>query len=1072
MFFPEIRVLVQHRFLSTFPLFLLFCLSLFAQSERVIYAGANASCWETQLPRDMVSVDFDYEELRYDAEAHALDWRYCRHAADDLTQNLVRYAPIGFVPAQRFEVEMRNLSPVPVTVNCGVRFHGEGGVGWLNDSLRVYDPLRELPNDGEWHTLVFNCVVRGPLVQKGFPKPFLDIRTNGFPANTPMHFQIRKVVACDPEPVQGVLEPAFSLPAELEAGEPLRFPEQRARFAGTHPADPRAWLEIAPTDGIGMPLRIPFTYIRVEGDTWILGAETLPISKYLFDKEYIISIHCGEAVPQGGEQRVRIQGHATTELSRVEVKEHLGAPILHINGEPYTGMMRATYAPGFLGAKAFYESGLRILGFCSNANEQGYFLSRTVAVSPGEMDFAEFDERAQEMLAVAPDAYLIPRIYLSAPEWWLREHPEAIVVEETANGVRRPFFYDGGRPCPSWFSQEWRDYTSDCLAKLVEHIAQSPYADRVLGFVLASGSTEEWDSWSGQPHRWVDYSEAARDSFRAWLKTKYHTDDALQTAWHDETATLDAVELPTFAERADAVPSGAELRSMEDAKDLLCTDYYLWTAEATADCIAQFCHAVKTASENHLVCGPFYGYSLELQNDPRLLNSGHLGIWKLLDNPDVDFLCGPADYRYRHTGHGGDFPKGTEPKLDLPEELSNTVVNPWYVYHAGTPMTLGPQHSLKLHNKFWFTEMDYRTSDTPCELDYCGRPADLQGDLDQQEKVAVHTLCTGSMQWWFDVGYVRFDNPQVLACIKNIMRAIEEGIRSYDRTSEAEIAVIVDERSFAHLRPNSSLSLWMCSIQSPLLERLGNTVEYYLAEDLENLPERIRMVFVTTSFAPTEAHAAALRKLRKDGRVFVYMFGPGLYPFREGLSSAQSMQEFTGMPLAVDFKPALCRAVIDAPDGKWLPTSLRGRKLIADWHHITRNPKEVPTVNPFVYAKSAQPHTRILAHYGDGRGALAIYDGGDWTGIWSGVDELPRELLLAACKKAGVHRYCEDPVLVWAAKGMVGVCVEQGGDYTIRLKHPAKVHDALTNETFATDENGVFTASFRNNQTRLFFLLP
>ncbi|MBP5300729.1 MAG: hypothetical protein J6Y80_04925, partial [Victivallales bacterium] len=205
------------------PIFIksLLCLGLvtsllFAQ-EVVIYDGAGVSCWDTQLPRDMVSVDFDYEELRYDADGHAMDWRYCRHAADDLQQNLVRYAPIGFAPAQQFVVEMRNLSPVPVTVNCGVRFHGEGGVGWLNDSLRVYDPLHELPNDGEWHTLVFNCVQRGPLVQKGFPKPFLDIRTNGFPAKTPMHFQIRKVVARDPEAVQGVLEPALSLPATMEA---------------------------------------------------------------------------------------------------------------------------------------------------------------------------------------------------------------------------------------------------------------------------------------------------------------------------------------------------------------------------------------------------------------------------------------------------------------------------------------------------------------------------------------------------------------------------------------------------------------------------------------------------------------------------------------------------------------------------------------------------------------------------------------------------------------------------------------------------------------------------------------
>ena len=80
--------------------------------------------------------------------------------------------------------------------------------------------------------------------------------------------------------------------------------------------------------------------------------------------------------------------------------------------------------------------------------------------------------------------------------------------------------------------------------------------------------------------------------------------------------------------------------------------------------------------------------------------------------------------------------------------------------------------------------------------------------------------------------------------------------------------------------------------------------------------------------------------------------------------------------------------------------------------------------------------------------------------------------VLASCAKAGVHRYCDEPALVWATRGMVGVCVEQGGDYTIRLKHPARVRDALTDERFATDEAGVFTAPFRNNQTRLFLLEP
>ncbi len=1044
--------------------------------ENVIYDGSSASGWTCQYPLDMVSQDFDYEELSYDVENHALDWRYRRHANDSLSQELVRYTPCDFSPASQFVVEMRNLGETSAHVFCGVRFYGEAGVGWNDDSLRVYDPAHELPNDGEWHTFVFTCVQRGPLTQVGFPKPYLDIRTNDFPVNTSMHFQIRKVTARTPESFQATLETALELPATLVAGEPLRFPSLRVRFAGEQPADPRAWLEVVPVEGAATPIRIPFADIAVENDTWVLGATELPLTKYLFDGEYRLALHCGEAVPQGGEWRRAIRGRrpAEVDLCHAEVKDYRGAPILHIDGAPYTGMMRATYAPGFLGAKAFYESGVRILGFCSNANEQGFFLSRSVAVAPGEFDYAEFDTRAQEMLTVAPEAYLIPRIYLNAPEWWLREHPDAVVVEERLDGTRRPFYYDGARPCPSWFSREWQEFTAECLAKLVEHIRQSPYADRVLGFVLASGSTEEWDSWSGVDSRWVDYSPAARDSFRSWLTAKYQTDEALQNAWHDPNATLATVELPSRPERAETVPAGADLRSATDPTDLRCADYYRWTAEGTADCIARLAHAVKAASDNRLVTGPFYGYTLELNNSPRLHNSGHLAVWKLLANPDVDFLCSPADYRYRHGGNGGDFPKGTEPDLGLAPAMASTE-NPWYVYRAGTPMAMGEHASLRLHNKFWFIEMDYRTSATAqpawwedAPADYCGRSRDVQGDCDQQEKVAVHTLCTGMTQWWFDVGYVRFSHPRVMECIRNIMRVMEEGIRDYDRTSAAEIAMIVDEHSFTLARVGGAITLETTSIHSPLIERLGNTVEYYLPEDLDQLPERIRVIFVTTSFAPTEKQAAALKRLRKDGRVIVYLCAQGVYPYRDGMTPAQSMQEFTGMPLAVDFQPALCRAVIDAPDGKWLPKSLQGAKLLRNWHDTGRDPKVIPTMNPFVYAKSAQPDMRILAHYGDGRGALAVYDGGDWTGLWAGVPELPRELLVAALEQAGVHRYCEEPALVWATQEMLGVSVEQGGEYTLRLKTPAKVRDALTGESFTTDEDGRFTAPFRHNQTRIF----
>ena len=229
--------------------------------------------------------------------------------------------------------------------------------------------------------------------------------------------------------------------------------------------------------------------------------------------------------------------------------------------------------------------------------------------------------------------------------------------------------------------------------------------------------------WGGNEGKWVDFSPVNVARFRQWLQAKYHTADALRSAWADPAVTFESATVPARRERE--ATKLATLRDPQSERRVI--DFYDYNAHLVADTIASFAKVVKESTRRKNLVGVFYGYVLQLCADHRQQNAGHTALQEVWNCPDVDFVTSPTSYAFRTPGTG---------------------------YSHFMSLT----DSVKLHGKLWFDENDVRTSISGGKPGEWGRPSDVAGDIIQQDKEVANCIAHGAAQWWFDVGSNRYDN--------------------------------------------------------------------------------------------------------------------------------------------------------------------------------------------------------------------------------------------------------------------------------------------------------------------------
>ncbi len=663
-------------------------------------------------------------------------------------------------------------------------------------------------------------------------------------------------------------------------------------------------------------------------------------------------------------------------------------------------------------------------------------------IGPNKFDYSEFDEQAKTILEADSDGYLIPRVAVSAPQWWLENHPDDCLrfhdgsVDRPASRSGRP------RMWTSLASRVWLDEATDALRRFIRHSRELPFGDRFIGYQITGGDNEWFYVAAHDERRFPDYSPAARSRFREWLGERYGNDtDKLRKAWKDPRAAFETAEIPTREQRLQV-----DVDLFRDPSvSTKASDFHQFLSDVTADAVVHFSRVVKEATSNDSLAGAFYGYVVNacggFSGGYSAIHWGHQSLRKVLAAPEIDYLCAP--YQYCHRGVGG---------YDGPQSL---------------------EESVRLHGKLYFTECD-----TPTFIAKGGVQG-IPGIPSRSESFAIlkrdfaHRLITKQGMWWMDLirkeGW--YHHSDIVRFLRRTTRLLHRshGLNPHYR---AQVAVIFDEETPFYVKPGFELCFPLVYLQDRLgLARMGCPYDMYLHNDLEHpdFPDYRLYIFLNTLYLTSAERQAIIRRVRRNNAVSLWIYAPGIMS-ETGLS-ADYMRELTGIQLS--FRPATA-------DHNQL---LSNRIYLCHFEHpITR---DLPSamfygtdspIGPIVFSEDEEalilgrllpPHA-LPQSIGEFPG-LVLKRTPEWTSVFSAAPNLPSSLLRSIARFAGCHIYSDQDDIVYANSHFLCVHTDRGGTRTIRLPSPTEVYDAFT-EHLVARRTSVFTDRFATPDTKLYFL--
>lgn len=602
---------------------------------------------------------------------------------------------------------------------------------------------------------------------------------------------------------------------------------------------------------------------------------------------------------------------------------------------------------------------------------------------PGEpANWQAADGVCAQVLDANPRALLLPRFGADPPDWWRKAHPDEVMTWEDGSHQHHGVVA----------SPLYRREAAARVAALVEHLEEK-FGDHMAGYHPCGQNTGEWfyqDTW-GQLLN--GYAPADTNGWRTWLRSRYHSDPALQAAWREPAVTLDRATVPEPARRR-ASPSGI-LRDPKTEKPLI--DFAEFQQQAMADLVCDLAHAVRQASHGRKLVVFFYGYVFEF-GTIRLgpATCGHYALRRVLDCPDIDMLCSPISYFDRGIG-------GSAPAMTAAE-------------------------SVALAGKMWLYEDDTRTylgsGEFPGQFDGA---TNLAETLTLLRRNVAEEATRNFATWWMDLGMTGwFNDPRMWEEMQRL-EAVDRVFLQKRIAYRPQVAAVIDERSMLE----TSASAWTVTepgiyqVRRPLA-RMGAPYGQYLLDDVVSGRVHAKLYVLLNAWQLSATQRQALRRNTR-GACRVWCYAPGWHDGDR--TSPDAMRELTGFRL-VPVSPARAWAT---------PTDL-GKQL-----GLVKGFGVDAPVTPLFAAADASP-TEILATYPDGSAAVALRQGQGGESLFVGAPGLTSELLRLAARRAGVHLYTQTDCNVYANGPIVALHAAQDGSITLDTGHRGPVHDAMTGQ--------------------------
>lgn len=698
-------------------------------------------------------------------------------------------------------------------------------------------------------------------------------------------------------------------------------------------------------------------------------------------------------------------------------------PVLFINRTPFSPLIYCSY--GTISERAFHtielakKQGVDLVSWCG--------IDTWITHPNEEPDYSWVDAEIERVLARNPNALLIPRISVGTPDWWLQEHPDAVMVyQKMENGKwidTREVVCMAGREMPSMASEEWVKAAAEALRKLVQHL-EDKFGDHIIGYHPCGQNTGEWfyyDSWEGKLNCFEPVFEKA---FRKWLRGEYKNEKELRKAWAIPDISFDSVTLPTIEERLNA--SFGFFRDPKKERKVI--DFHKFQNIVMASALEEFARVIKEATGGRKLVVYFYGYIFELGAMPYgVQQSGHLAFRKLLDSPYIDIFVSPISYGDRGAGGIGAF---------------MTAVD-----------------SLPLHNKLWLNEDDHRTHIYNKEREdeykdhfiYGGSNTPNETYWVHQRNFA-HIFTRRMGCWWFDLFASGWLDEEGIWENLGKLKKIYDSHLTAKASFKPQIAVIVDEKSNFYLRqayPPINAPLLYYIRQA--LYRLGAPVGFYYLDDLTmgKVPKSKLYIFLNC-FALTEKERSAIKDHCKGGTC-VYFYANGL--IKDTSVDANNMGELMGVKMKMEKESV--KGQIEIVTGNSLTSG------VGDFGVDTE-------LSPIFYPEG---EIEVLGRYKDSglpaiwRKRLNAYDV-----YYIGTLNATSALLRNIAKQAGVHIYSEMDDVVEACDSFLCISARGEGERVIKLEKRATVEDALSHEVLGRDIDK-FKLRMKDGETRLFFLI-